>query len=155
MCATFKSHGSCIRSSEMDFDHEYKTQVKAHHIDSYGHVNNAAYLQLLEEARWDWIRLGGATRELVQELGVGPIVVDIEIRFSRELKEGEEITIKSKRDGEVMKMYSLKQIIYKANGEIASKAKFRMAFLNIRDRKMVDPPQAWVDVLMTSCGAGK
>jgi thioesterase-3 len=28
--------------------------VRGYHLDLFGHVNNARYLEFLEEARWDW-----------------------------------------------------------------------------------------------------
>ena len=34
---------------------EYKILIREHHVDSYGHVNNATYLSLYEEARWEVI----------------------------------------------------------------------------------------------------
>ncbi len=134
----------------MTFDHEFRFQIKAEHIDTYGHVNNAVYLQILEAARWDWIAKGGGDRDLVKKMNVGPIVVDIEIRFSRELLEGENIVIRSKHDGEIGPTYRLNQFIYKENGEIACKAKYRMAFLDMKRRKIVSPPEEWVKILTTS-----
>ncbi|MEZ4816166.1 MAG: acyl-CoA thioesterase [Bdellovibrionota bacterium] len=125
-------------------------KIESKHIDGYGHVNNAVYLQLFEEARWDWIQKGGGNRELVAELGVGPIVVDIEIRFSRELKENEEITIRSGNEGAMGKVYWLRQTIFKANGDIACKAKYRMAFLDIKKRVITEPHPRWVEVLTKS-----
>lgn len=33
---------------------QYDMVIKIHHLDTFGHVNNAAYLQIFEEARsWD------------------------------------------------------------------------------------------------------
>jgi len=131
----------------MTFDHEFRTQIESKHIDGYGHVNNAVYLQLFEQARWDWITLGGGSRDMVEELGVGPIVADIEVRFSRELKEGEKIFIRSTRETPLAKVYWLKQVIYKESGEIACKSRYRLAFMDIKKRVLAEPPQEWIDVL--------
>ncbi len=30
-------------------------KVRGFHTDMFGHVNNARYLEFLEEARWDWL----------------------------------------------------------------------------------------------------
>lgn len=32
-----------------------RIQVRSYHCDSYAHVNNARYLEFLEEARWDYL----------------------------------------------------------------------------------------------------
>ena len=39
--------------------HEYPMTILEHHLDTFGHVNNAMYLQLFETARWQWITDGG------------------------------------------------------------------------------------------------
>ena len=36
-------------------DFIYHTQIKEKDLDTLGHVNNAKYLELFEEARWDFI----------------------------------------------------------------------------------------------------
>lgn len=35
----------------------FKTEIKirGYHLDGYGHVNNARWVELLEEARWRWL----------------------------------------------------------------------------------------------------
>ena len=30
-------------------------KVRGYHLDVYQHVNNARYLEFLEEARWEWL----------------------------------------------------------------------------------------------------
>ena len=37
----------------------FHTQIKENHLDGFGHVNNAIYLQFFEEARWEMITQGG------------------------------------------------------------------------------------------------
>lgn len=137
----------------MTFDHEFNTQIEPKHIDGYGHVNNAVYLQLFEQARWDWISKGGGSRDMIEALGVGPVVVQIEIRFSRELLVNENIIIKSANEGTLGKTYWLSQTIYKDNGDIACKSRFRLAFIDIKKRVIVDPPQKWIDVLTKKVGS--
>ena len=34
--------------------HEMTIRVRGYHCDFYGHVNNAHFLELMEEARWRW-----------------------------------------------------------------------------------------------------
>jgi thioesterase III len=35
--------------------HVTEIKVRGYHVDAYGHVNNARWLELLEEARWRWL----------------------------------------------------------------------------------------------------
>ena len=35
--------------------HTTEIKVRGYHVDAFGHVNNARWLELLEEARWRWL----------------------------------------------------------------------------------------------------
>ncbi len=37
----------------------YDVLILESHLDTFGHVNNAAYLTLFEESRWDFITKNG------------------------------------------------------------------------------------------------
>lgn len=39
--------------------HEYPVVIREDQLDTFGHVNNAAHLDILEEARWDIITRNG------------------------------------------------------------------------------------------------
>ncbi len=51
-------------------EHEYQLLIHEGHLDSFGHVNNATYLNLFEEARWDWITARGYG---LKEMGAAPL----------------------------------------------------------------------------------
>ncbi len=57
-------------------------KVRGYHLDFYGHVNNARYLEFMEEARWvvseEYIDLQG-----LQEKGLVFAVVNININYKR------------------------------------------------------------------------
>ena len=49
---------------------EYPVIIREQHLDSYGHVNNATYLQLAEEARWEMMhQLAGLDLFGLHEMG--------------------------------------------------------------------------------------
>ena len=49
-----------IRIGPMKFKiFTYEMLIKEKHLDTFGHVNNATYFELLEEARWDFITNNG------------------------------------------------------------------------------------------------
>ena len=60
---------------------KYEITIKEHHLDFYGHVNNATYLQLYEEARWQFITDNGYGFEKIKSSGLGPVILEIKIRF--------------------------------------------------------------------------
>ena len=57
-------------------------KVRGYHLDVYQHVNNARYLEFLEEARWNALEDGDLISTL-QQNNWGFAVVNINIAFRR------------------------------------------------------------------------
>jgi YbgC/YbaW family acyl-CoA thioester hydrolase len=123
---------------------EYKTQILEHHLDSFGHVNNAKYLELYEEARWDFITTNGYGLKQVKEYQQGPIVLDVTCSFRREITNREWVTIKSNTIEIKSKIMKIEQVIIKENGDLASKATFTFGFMDLQLRKMIVQPPLWL-----------
>lgn len=124
--------------------HVYETLVLEKHLDTFGHVNNAVYLQLLEEARWDLITPGGFGLERVQREQIGPTILGIEIRFKRELRLREKIRIETQVTRYHSKIGELVHTILNEAGEICCEATFRMGLFDLRARKLIDPTPEWL-----------
>ncbi len=60
--------------------HKIKIKVRGYHIDMYQHVNNARYLEFLEEARWEYVESVIPLDDLMKE-GYGFAVVNININY--------------------------------------------------------------------------
>jgi len=123
---------------------EFKTQILEDHLDAFGHVNNAKYLELYEAARWDFITKNGYGLKEIIEFKKGPIVLDVHCRYKRELVNRETITITSVPLDHKQKIMRMKQIIYKENGDIASEAEFTFGFMDLELRKMIQPTKEWL-----------
>lgn len=74
--------------------HRTRIKVRGYHLDLYGHVNNARYLEFLEEARWAWFESGGELDRLAQR-GLGFAIVRIDISYRRPAFMGEELEIRT------------------------------------------------------------
>jgi len=68
--------------------------VRGYELDSFGHVNNAVYLNYLEQARWEIIEKLGLL-EYFRETGNFLIVIENTIRYINELNLFDRITIES------------------------------------------------------------
>jgi acyl-CoA thioesterase FadM len=75
--------------------YSYPLIIKEIYLDTFGHVNNATYLTLFEEARWDLITKNGYGLKKIQETGQGPTILEIKLLFLKELRVRENITIDS------------------------------------------------------------
>lgn len=128
---------------------EYEVLIREMHLDSFGHVNNAAYVMLYEEARWDFITKNGFGLDYIQEKQAGPVILDLSVRFKRELKNREKIIIKSKTIEIVSpKIMVLEQVMLKDDGKVASEAKFTVGFFDMKERKLVNASPEW----LKACG---
>ncbi|SRR5690606_17426786 len=127
---------------------EYKTRILESHLDSFGHVNNANYLKLFEEARWDFITQNGHGLEYVLEKRVGPIILDLNLRFKHELKNREEIQILSQViEVKNSKIYIIEQKMMKQDGRVAAIAQFTAGFFDLNERKLITPEPGWIKAL--------
>ena len=59
-----------------------KIKVYGYHLDMYGHVNNARYLEFLETARWEFIE-NKMPLSYLDNLGIAFVVASISINYRR------------------------------------------------------------------------
>jgi acyl-CoA thioester hydrolase len=118
---------------------EYCVTVRGYELDSFGHVNNAVYLNYLEQARWEVFRDSG-TLEYLTENRILPAAIETNIRYIREARLFDDLRIKSRAALE--EPYLLfKQVIYIENtGKVSCKARNHLLFLTV-DRRPTDVPQ--------------
>ncbi|MBZ4646523.1 MAG: ybaW [Clostridia bacterium] len=74
--------------------HEFFFEVRGYELDSFGHVNNAVYLNYLEEARWKFFDEMKWMDFLKSEM-LFPVVVETNIRYIRELKMFDKAVVKT------------------------------------------------------------
>lgn len=124
---------------------EYQVMIKEFHLDSFGHVNNAVYLQLYEEARWDFITKNGFGLDVIQTSQKGPVILDLQVKFRREVKNREVVTIHSQTSQIInSKMMVLEQKMFKPDGKLASEATFTIGFFDMQERKLIDAGPEWL-----------
>ncbi len=127
---------------------EYEVLIREMHLDSFGHVNNASYVMLYEEARWDFITKNGYGLDYILKHQIGPVILDLNVRFKRELMNREPIKITSQTI-EVLssKILILEQIMYKQDGKIASEAKFTVGLFDMKERKLTESTPEWLQAV--------
>lgn len=60
--------------------HKTLIKVRGYHLDIYQHVNNARYLEFLEEARWGYLEDSGDIEWFAQH-GLAWVIVNININY--------------------------------------------------------------------------
>ncbi len=130
---------------------QYHYQVVATDLDIFGHVNNANYLQMMERARWDFITQNGYGLKKIQQTQKGPVLLQADLKFKRELVDFEKIIIYSQALDLKGKIMYLNQWIEKQSKEIAAECLFTVGFFDIEKRKLLHPTDEWLD----ACGYKK
>jgi acyl-CoA thioester hydrolase len=126
----------------MTFSYEFT--VTEDLLDGYGHVNNARYLQLYEDARWDVLGKSEIDKDVVEKTGKGPVILEVTVRFSNELKPGQTVIIETTSRRKGSKIFYFDQLMKDFEGRIFSKATFTAALFDLRRRKMIIPDEQWV-----------
>lgn len=109
-------------------------KVQGFHLDLYGHVNNARYLEFLEEARWGLMEdYGDLAWFMAQKLAL--VVSRIDIRYLRSATMGDQLVIETQlaellpREGRIYQ-----KIIRKDNGKIVAEADVTFAVIHPAQR---------------------
>lgn len=124
--------------------HEYRLLIIERHLDTFGHVNNATYLEIFEQARWEWISAAGYGLNQVAELKQGPTVLECTIKFRRELRNRQQVCVRSEVSSYVGKIARVRQEIVLPDGEIACEAEFVVGLFDLVRRKLIEPTSAWL-----------
>ncbi len=124
----------------------YPLMIRESHLDTFGHVNNATYLSILEEARWELITQNGYGLSYIRETGLGPTILEINIKFIKELRLREEIIIESKMISYEGKVGKIVQTMLR-NGEACCIAEFTVGLFSVKERKLVLPTPEWLKAI--------
>ena len=129
--------------------YEYKLKILEQHLDTFGHVNNATYLELYEEARWDLMAQNNLELKDILKNKVGPVLLDLHLTFKAELLNREEITIVTEARTKMRNKYVMiiDQKILKKNGKVASTLEIQIALMDLEKRKLVLPTPVWLKSL--------
>ena len=123
----------------------HETVIRETQLDVFGHVNNAIYLELYEEARWEILTRQGYGLDVMKATGHGIVVLRAEVSFLKELRNRDEIAIDMRLDKVTRKLCTLKQTM-KRGDDVCSEATFLMGFWDMKGRKLMLPTEKWLQV---------
>ena len=118
-------------------------KVRIYHCDSYGHVNNARYLEFLEEARWNWLQPlidNGA----IDTSKYSFVLVNLCIAYRSPLVAGDIAEVKVGIPEFGNASMKLKQEIWnKSKDKIASEAEVSFVILNNETGRPIPITEEW------------
>ena len=127
--------------------HKYQITIKENHLDTFGHVNNAAYLEIYEQARWEALNDHGVSVKKITDDQIGPVLLRVELKFKKELLLREMVEVRSKLIGRPNpKVMKISQEMVKSCGEVACEAVFDIGVMDLTKRKLVRLEGVWLEL---------
>lgn len=131
--------------------HRMSFAVRPAELDSFGHVNNARYLEYLEWARAEWGNVRGVRYERFHAWGVIPAVVEARLRFLKESALGDTLTIQTTPEVKHRARIVFHQEITNQDGRRVLKAEVHLVAVDMQARTFTEfPPE-----LIAMLGVGK
>ncbi|HTM64496.1 MAG TPA: thioesterase family protein [Gammaproteobacteria bacterium] len=123
--------------------HTYPVLIQETFLDTFGHMNNAMYLTLLEEARWDLLTAGGFTLDNIHSGGIGPVILDIKIRFLKEIRVRDRIIITTQVVSYEKKIGLIAHKMMRGE-ELCCTAEVMIGLWDLKERKLIPPTPEWM-----------
>ncbi|WP_330180421.1 acyl-CoA thioesterase [Nocardia sp. NBC_01503] len=116
--------------------------VRGYELDINGHLNQAVYLQYAEHARWEMLKAAGTPGEKLVASGIGPVVLENNIKYFRELHLGDEVTVSCEFEWAGGKVFRMRQEIRKLDGTVSAELTVTAGVMDLKARKLVADPGA-------------
>ncbi|APE35661.1 thioesterase [Nocardia mangyaensis] len=115
--------------------------VRGYELDTQGHLNHAVYHQYGEHARWELMRAAGIPQDKFIASGIGAVVLESTIKYRRELRGGDEVTVTCEFDWqEGEKVFRFHHRIVKLDGTVAAEITVVAGAMDLRTRRLVPEP---------------
>ena len=124
--------------------------VRGYELDTQGHLNWAEYLHYAEHARWQLLAAAGISQDILLTSGIGPVVLDTSIKFRRELRGGDEVTVSCTFSWGEGKTYQISQDYLRNDGTLAAELTSTAGLLDLRERRLIPDPAKHLRTLATA-----
>jgi acyl-CoA thioester hydrolase len=115
-------------------------RVRSYELDSFGHVNNAVYLQYLEYARSEYLLQVGLSFADFQKWGAIPYVVRAEIDYKSSSRYNDELEFTGWVSHWGRSSFALSyEVFNKTSGKMAALAVVKFAWVN-HEEKLIHVP---------------
>ncbi len=123
----------------------YKLTARGYELDSYGHVNNAVYLNYAEQARWELFRELGLLDQLIADQ-TKVVIVENHVKYIRQVKLFDEITVETQMEKSAHFLLFHHHLLNTKTGKTVAKVTAKSVFLDPQN-KPCDIPASLLDFL--------
>lgn len=124
----------------MDAPFSVSLGVRSYELDPQGHVNGAVYVQYADHALWECVRAAGIDPGRMPETGVGPVNLETHIRFVRELRAGDEVTVSCAFEWSDGRTFRVVREFHDRAGRLVAHVTTVTGLLDLTVRRLVDDP---------------
>jgi YbgC/YbaW family acyl-CoA thioester hydrolase len=103
--------------------------VRGNELDSYNHVNNAVYLNYLEQGRWEAFREAGLV-DFIRNSGLFLVVTDTRIRYIREAGLFDQLVVQTRIVSSSPFLVFYQRILQDPSGLAVVRAETKTVFLS-------------------------
>ncbi|SOC44153.1 acyl-CoA thioesterase [Ureibacillus acetophenoni] len=108
-------------------------------LDELGHMNYLRYIKIFETARFGWFEQIGLRFENLLEEQLGPVLLKLETEYSKEVRLGDTVEIRSHLIRVGTKSFTLEQTMIH-EGQTSATTTAIMAIMDLQKRKAIPVP---------------
>jgi acyl-CoA thioester hydrolase len=128
-----------------------RVAVRGYELDVNGHLNWAHYLHYAEHARWECLRAAGLSFETMVGAGLGPVNLEANVRFLRELRDGDEVDVSCEFEWGDGKTFRVRQQFTRLDdGALAAEVMTVSGVIDQDQRRLIPDPAGRLRSLATS-----
>lgn len=125
-----------------------QTKVPAEFVDLLGHMNHARYLDLFEFGRWEALLKHNFGPDRIKAVGISPVVLEINVKYHRELKLNDEVAITFKSGNANRKVFIIHQEMIRLKDQVvAATAEVTAGVMDLKARKLLVLNEEWNNIL--------
>lgn len=107
-----------------------RLMVRSYHIDYFGHVNHARYVEFLEEARWQYLE-GNNLLGPIHEIGAIHVVAELSIKYRKPSKTGDVLRIETQIESRLRHGFKMSQkVVIEPSGDLVLEAVVTNVFVD-------------------------
>lgn len=126
----------------------YDFIVQETHLDTFGHINNATYLTIFEQARWDLITNNGWGLDRIMRDKKGPVITEINIKYKAELRLRQNVQIRTKvSEFKNNKVLTIKQEMIDEKGRVCCEFTMDAGLFDLKQRKLIAGEADWLKAI--------
>lgn len=110
-------------------------RVRGYHLDGFGHVNNARYLEFMEEGRWAFFDDHPALISKLKQAGRAFVVVNLNIDYRAAAVNGDDLTVVTGIVDVGERSAVCHHRIYRSDGVLVAKADLTFVLLDMQANK--------------------